>query len=442
MAARMEGVVRPYDLIRKKRDGGELSREEIAFLVEGFVRGDVPDYQVSAWLMAVYFRGMTDRETADLTLTMARSGRMLDLSGIPGVKVDKHSSGGVGDKTSLALVPLVAACGVVVPKMSGRGLGHTGGTLDKLESIPGLRTEVDVDAFLQQVRRVGCAIVGQSPELVPADKRLYALRDVTATVDSVPLIASSIMSKKVAGGADAIVLDVKTGSGAFMKRVEEALVLARTMVAIGSALGRRTVAVLTDMDQPLGHGVGNALEVREALDTLRANGPGDLTELCLELGSHMLRLAGRVATQEEGREALREAMRNGAGLRKFAEMVEAQGGDPSVVDRPERLPTAPVVLDVYSPEEGYVEALDAEAVGRVSMALGAGRARKEDAIDPAVGVVVEAKKGTRVRRGDILARVHARTEEAARAAASGLLEAYRFGPTPPALRPLVHAVVE
>ncbi len=434
--------MRPYDLIRKKRDGGELSREEIAFLVEGFVRGDVPDYQVSAWLMAVYFRGMTDRETADLTLTMARSGRMLDLSGIPGVKVDKHSSGGVGDKTSLALVPLVAACGVVVPKMSGRGLGHTGGTLDKLESIPGLRTEVDVDAFLQQVRRVGCAIVGQSPELVPADKRLYALRDVTATVDSVPLIASSIMSKKVAGGADAIVLDVKTGSGAFMKRVEEALVLARTMVAIGSALGRRTVAVLTDMDQPLGHGVGNALEVREALDTLRANGPGDLTELCLELGSHMLRLAGRVATQEEGREALREAMRNGAGLRKFAEMVEAQGGDPSVVDRPERLPTAPVVLDVYSPEEGYVEALDAEAVGRVSMALGAGRARKEDAIDPAVGVVVEAKKGTRVRRGDILARVHARTEEAARAAASGLLEAYRFGPTPPALRPLVHAVVE
>jgi len=434
--------VRPYDLIRKKRDGGELSREEITFLVDGFVRGDVPDYQVSAWLMAVYFRGMTDRETADLTLAMARSGRMLDLSGIPGVKVDKHSSGGVGDKTSLVLVPLVAACGVVVPKMSGRGLGHTGGTLDKLESIPGLRTEVDVDAFLQQVRRVGCAIVGQSPDLVPADKKLYALRDVTATVDSVPLIASSIMSKKIAGGADAIVLDVKTGSGAFMKRLEEARVLAQAMVAIGSALGRRTVAVLTDMDQPLGYAVGNALEVREAIETLRGDGPGDLTELCLELGSHMLRLAGRVRGPEEGRDTLREAVRSGAGLRKFAEMVAAQGGDPAVADRPDRLPAAPVVLDVQSPEDGYVEAVDAEAVGRVSMGLGAGRVRKEDTVDPAVGVVVEAKKGSRVHRGDVLAHVHARTEEAAQAAARALLQAYRLGPTPPAPRPLVHALVE
>ncbi len=434
--------MRPYDLIRKKRDGGALTQEEIAYLVEGFVRGDVPDYQMSAWLMAVYFRGMTDRETADLTLAMSRSGRMLDLSSIPGVKVDKHSSGGVGDKTSLVLVPLVASCGVVVPKMSGRGLGHTGGTLDKLESIPGLRTELDVEAFLQQVRRVGCAIVGQSPDLVPADKKLYALRDVTATVDSVPLIASSIMSKKIAGGADAIVLDVKTGSGAFMKSAEEARVLAQAMVAIGTALGRRTVAVLTDMDQPLGHAVGNALEVQEALYALRGEGPGDLTELCLELGSHMLRLAGRVPTQEEGRDALREAIRSGAALQKFAEMVKAQGGEPSVVDHPDRLPMAPTVLDVLSPEDGYVEAVDAEAVGRVSMGLGAGRVRKEDAIDPAVGVVVEAKKGSRVRRGDLLARIHARTEEAAQAAARALLQAYRLGPAPPSLGPLIHGVIQ
>lgn len=434
--------MRPYDLIRKKRDGGELSAEEIAFLVDGFVRGEVADYQMSAWLMAVYFRGMTDRETADLTLAMARSGRMLDLSRIPGVKVDKHSSGGVGDKTSLVLVPLVAACGVPVPKMSGRGLGHTGGTLDKLESIPGLRTEVDVDAFVEQVRRVGCAIVGQSADLVPADKKLYALRDVTATVDSVPLIASSIMSKKVAGGADAMVLDVKTGSGAFMKDLGGAEALARVMVAIGSRLGRRTVAVVTDMDQPLGHAVGNAVEVREAVATLRGEGPGDLTELCLTLGGEMLRLGGRAQDAAEGRRLLVERVRDGGGLRKFQEMVEAQGGDPSVADDLDRLPTAPVTVEVRAPEDGYVQAIDAEAVGRVAMVLGAGRVRKDDSIDPAVGVTVLVKKGARVGRGDVLGLIHARTRNTAQRAADSLLQAYRLGATPPVGRPLVHGRVE
>ncbi len=438
MAARVEGVVRPYDLIRKKRDGGELAADEIAFLVDGYVRGEVPDYQVSAWLMAVYFRGMTDRETAELTLAMARSGRMLDLRSIPGVKVDKHSSGGVGDKTSLVLVPLVASCGVPVPKMSGRGLGHTGGTVDKLEAIPGLRTEVAVEAFVEQVRQVGCAIVGQSPELVPADKKLYALRDVTATVDSVPLIASSIMSKKIAGGADAIVLDVKTGSGAFLKDVREARVLAQAMVAIGRALGRATVALITDMDQPLGHAVGNALEVQEAVATLRGEGPGDLTELCLALGAEMLRLGGRVGDQEEGRALLRGQLRTGEGFRKFVEMVRAQGGDVASVEEPSRLPAAPVTVEVRADQAGYVQAMDAETVGRVAMALGAGRARKEDPVDPAVGVTVLAKKGSRVSPGDVLALVHARSRQAAEAVVPVLLQAYRVGPTPPQARPLVH----
>lgn len=433
--------MRPYDLIRKKRDGGELTSEEITYLVDGFVRGDVADYHVSAWLMAVYFRGLTDRETADLTLAMARSGRMLDLGSIPGVKVDKHSSGGVGDKTSLVLVPLVASCGVPVPKMSGRGLGHTGGTLDKLESIPGLRTELDVDAFVEQVRQVGCAIVSQTADLVPADKMLYALRDVTATVDSVPLIASSIMSKKVAGGADAIVLDVKAGSGAFLKDLEGARTLAHAMVAIGSRLGRHTVALVTDMDQPLGHAVGNAVEVREAVATLRGEGPGDVTELCLALGAEMLRLGGKVRDPEEGRQLLRQRLQDGGGLRKLQEMVQAQGGDPSVVDN-NGLPQAPVTWEVRSEDEGYVQAVDAEALGRVAMALGAGRARKEDRIDPSVGLTVLAKKGSRVRRGDTLALVHARSQEAALAAAHGVLQAYRLGPEAPAVRPIVLGRVE
>ncbi|MDR7417135.1 MAG: pyrimidine-nucleoside phosphorylase [Armatimonadota bacterium] len=433
--------MRPYDLIRKKRDGKELTAEELEFLVGGFVRGEVADYQVSAWLMAVYFRGMTDRETADLTLAMARSGRMLDLGGVPGPKVDKHSSGGVGDKTSLVVVPLVASCGVKVPKMSGRGLGHTGGTLDKLESIPGLRTEISVDRFVEQVRRVGCAIVAQSEELVPADKKLYALRDVTATVDSVPLIASSIMSKKLAGGADAIVLDVKTGSGAFMKRVEDALDLARLMVEIGRQLRRRTVAVVSDMDQPLGRAVGNSVEVEEAIGALRGEGPEDLVELCLALGAQMLLLAGQARTEEEGKELLRARLRDGAGLRKLAEMIEAQEGDPAVVDDPRRLPRAPRVVEVLAPESGYVQAMDAEAVGRAAMILGAGRVRKDDRIDHGVGLWVEAKVGARVEAGQPLARLLCRSEETGMEAARHVRTAYRIGPEAPRFRPLVHAVV-
>ena len=433
--------MRPYDRIRKKRDGGELSAEELEFLVSGFVRGEVADYQVSAWLMAVYFRGMSERETADLTLVMARSGRMLDLRSIPGVKVDKHSSGGVGDKTSLVVVPLVASCGVPVPKMSGRGLGHTGGTLDKLESIPGLRTEISVDRFVEQVRRVGCAIVAQSEHLVPADKKLYALRDVTATVDSVPLIASSIMSKKLAGGADAIVLDVKVGSGAFMKRVEDALGLARLMVGIGQQLRRRTVAVVSDMDQPLGRAVGNSVEVEEAIGALRGEGPEDLVELCLALGAQMLLLAGRVRAEEEGRDLLRAHLRNGVGLRKLAEMIEAQGGDPAVVDDPRRLPRAPRVVEVLAPESGYVQAMDAEAVGRAAMILGAGRARTDDRVDHGVGLWVEAKVGARVEVGQPLARLLCRSEETGAEAARRVRMAYRIGPEAPRDRPLIHAVV-
>jgi pyrimidine-nucleoside phosphorylase len=326
--------------------------------------------------------------------------------------------------------------------MSGRGLGHTGGTLDKLESIPGLRTELEVEAFLDQVRRVGCAIVGQTADLVPADKKLYALRDVTATVDSVPLIASSIMSKKIAGGADAIVLDVKTGSGAFLKDVEGARTLAQAMVGIGNRLGRRTVALVTDMDQPLGHAVGNAEEVREAIATLRGEGPGDLTELVLALGAEMLRLGGRVEDAEQGRRLIRERLQDGGGLLKFREMVQAQGGDPAVVDHPDRLPAAPEVLEVRSPQDGYVQGVDAESVGRVAMALGAGRARAEDRIDPAVGLTVLVKKGARVRRGEVLALVHARTREEGESAVRAVVAAYRFGPTPPPFQPLVHARVE
>ncbi len=433
--------MRAVELIRKKRDGGTLSPEEIAFLVEGFVRGEIPDEQMSALLMAIYFRGMTLEETASLTLAMARSGEMVDLSGVPGPKVDKHSSGGVGDKTSLVVVPLVASCGVRVPKMSGRGLGHTGGTIDKLESIPGLCTEIPVDQFREQVRRVGCAIVAQSERLVPADRKLYALRDVTATVDSLPLIASSIMSKKLAGGADAIVLDVKAGSGAFMKRPEDALALARTMVGIGQTLGRRTVAVVSDMSQPLGRAVGNALEVGEAISVLRGEGPEDVRELCLRLGSQMLLVAGQVRAEEEGRRLLEAHLRDGAGLRKLAEMVEAQGGDPRVVDEPGRLVRAPKTVEVAAPESGYVQAMDTEAIGWAAVILGAGRTRKEDRIDHGVGLWVEAKVGDKVEKGQPLVRVVYRDEGVAEEAARRVRAAYRIGPTSPSRPPLVHTVV-
>ncbi|MBI3998023.1 MAG: pyrimidine-nucleoside phosphorylase [Armatimonadetes bacterium] len=433
--------MRPYDLILKKRNGGALAADEIEALMRGFTDGAVPDYQMAAFLMAVYFRGMTPEETAALTMAMVRSGATLDLGPLAARTVDKHSSGGVGDKTSLVLVPLVAASGVPVPKLSGRGLGHTGGTLDKLESIPGFRTALSEAEFIGQVERVGCAIAGQSAKLVPADARLYALRDVTATVDSVPLIAASIMSKKIAAGAASIVLDVKCGRGAFMKTEEEARVLARAMVDIGRSVGRRTVAVISGMDHPLGRAVGNAREVQEAIDTLSGRGPADLESLCLALGGWMLTLGGKAASPEAGAEMLRERLRSGAALAKFAEMVAAQGGDAEVARDPGRLPQAPVQVPVPSPASGVVVGIDGHAVGLAVMRLGAGRARKEDAVDPAVGVVLERTVGARVQASDALAVVHARSAEAAEQAAAEVVAAYTVGDTAPPEEPLIRGIV-
>jgi pyrimidine-nucleoside phosphorylase len=433
--------VRVYDLIQKKRDGGALTSEELGWLLSGHTAGEIPDYQMSAFLMAVFFRGMTPEETAEFTMAMVRSGEQLDLSRIRGVKVDKHSTGGVGDKTSIVLIPLVAAAGAPVAKLSGRGLGHTGGTIDKLESIAGFRAELSTDQFIEQVNRIGCAIAGQTANLVPADKKIYGLRDVTATVDSVPLIAASVMSKKIAGGSDAIVLDVKTGRGAFMKTLEASRALAQTMVNIGNAVGRRTMAVISDMDQPLGFAVGNALEVREALDTLRGEGPTDLRELCLVLGSQMLLLAGIAKTVEQARARLEGALERREALAKFKDMVKAQGGDTALVDSPARLPAAPVVVPVASSASGSVESIGAEAIGLAAMALGAGRATKEDLIDPAVGIVLRKKVGDAVREGEVMADVHAADTERAEAVAGRVGAAYSIVRSRAPRRPLIHEVI-
>jgi pyrimidine-nucleoside phosphorylase len=433
--------MRAYDIIYKKRMGEELTREEIEFLVEGYVKGDIPDYQMSAWAMAVCLRGMTARETADLTMAMARSGDMVDLSAIRGKKVDKHSTGGVGDKVSLVLVPLVAACGAPVAKMSGRGLGHTGGTLDKLESIPGLRVERTTQEFIDQVNTIGCAVVGQSGNLVPADKKLYALRDVTATVDSIPLIASSIMSKKIAGGADAIVLDVKTGSGAFMKSLEDAFQLAQAMVDIGREVGREVAAFVSDMDQPLGHAVGNALEVAEAIETLRGFGPKDLEEVCLALGSQMLRLAGVAPDAQTGRQMLIRALKAGHGLNKLIEMVEAQGGDSSYIRQPVKLPRASRIVPLTAPRAGYVQKIHAEAVGVAALLLGAGRETKESVIDLAVGIVLKKKVGDKVEPGETLAELHVNDDRRLSEVMERLLAAYHIGGEQPAAHPLLYGLV-
>ena len=433
--------MRAYDLIHKKRNGDELTEDEIRWLIAGLVGEEIPDAQIAAFLMAVYFRGMSAAETAALTMAMVDSGERLDLRGVRGRTVDKHSTGGVGDKTSLVVVPLVASAGVSVAKLSGRGLGHTGGTLDKLESIPHVRTQLSPPELLAQVNRIGCAIVSQSATLVPADKRLYALRDITATVDSVPLIASSVMSKKIAAGSAAIVLDVKAGSGAFMKTPAAARALAEAMVGIGRAVGRRTVAVISAMDEPLGHAVGNALEVAEAVRTLRGEGPPDLRDLCLTLGAQMVVLGGAAPDGAAGRRLLEDRLARGDGFRKFREMAEAQGGDPAVLDHPERLPQAPIRRPVASEGEGIVLRVDAEGLGHATMVLGAGRLRIEDRIDPAAGVVVERKIGDRVGRGDILATIHTsdpgRVEEGIRR----VRVAYQIGAGSPERPPLVYAVV-
>lgn len=403
--------MRMIDLIKKKRDGEELSKAEIEFIVQGFTTGEIPDYQMSAFAMAVLFRDMTPAERAHLTLAMAASGDQLDLSSIDGVKVDKHSTGGVGDKTTLVLAPMVASLGVPVAKMSGRGLGHTGGTLDKLESIPGFQVELEEHKFIELVNKHKIAVVGQSGNLTPADKKLYALRDVTATVDSIPLIASSIMSKKIASGADAIVLDVKTGNGAFMKTLDKAVELARAMVDIGKLVGRKTMAVISDMNQPLGNAVGNALEVREAIATLKGQGPADLYELCLTLGSYMVYLGKKAASPEEGRNKLEQAIMSGKALETFRTFVAAQGGDPTVVDEPNKLPTARFTFDIPAEEDGFVAGIRAEDIGTAAMILGAGRATKDSPIDLSVGLVLHKKIGDRIYKGEPLVTLHSNRED-------------------------------
>lgn len=433
--------MRMVDLIQAKRDGARLTPEQIAFAVEGFTRGEIPDYQMSALLMAIYFRGMEEREIAELTLAMANSGDRVDLSGIDGTKVDKHSTGGVGDKTSLIVVPLVASAGVPIAKMSGRGLGHTGGTVDKLESIPGFRIELANDQFVRNVNLHKMALVGQSGNLAPADKKLYALRDVTATVSSIPLIASSIMSKKIASGADAIVLDVKVGSGAFMKSLAEARQLAATMVSIGRELGRRTIAVLSDMSEPLGTEVGNASEVREAIDVLRGQGDARLTELSLTLGAYMAVAGGVYGAFEQARSELERLLASGRALETFRQFVAAQGGDAAIVDHPERLPQAERQVEVLAERDGVVQAIDAEQIGVAAMQLGAGRARKEDVIDAAVGVTLRKKTGDSVRAGEALAVLHCNRQSSAEAEAR-VREAYTIGAQQAPKPPIVYEVLD
>ena len=431
------------ELIAKKRDGGALTTEEIGFMIDGYVRGEIPDYQMSAMCMAILFSGMDDREILDLTMSMMHSGETLDLSPIRGVKADKHSTGGVGDKTSLVLCPMVAACGVKIAKMSGRGLGHTGGTIDKLESFPGFVTGISEERFFENVNRIGIAIAGQTAEVCPADKKLYALRDVTGTVPSIPLIVSSIMSKKLAAGADVIVLDVKCGSGAFMKTPEQARELAEGLTRVGKLAGRKCAAVITDMDEPLGFAVGNALEVREAIDVLAGRtAAGELKSLCLTLGANMLTLSGLAADETEARAKLEATIANGSALRKLAEMVEAQGGDSRAVYDFSLLPDAAFKREVPSQEGGYIAHIEADDVGLVSMHLGGGRVTKESAIDLSVGVVLHKKVGDRVEPGESLATIHASSEEKAARAEELLRACYTLSPYPVEKAPFIKNIVK
>ncbi|RME07748.1 MAG: thymidine phosphorylase [Anaerolineae bacterium] len=430
--------MRAVDIIIKKRDGGELSREEIDFFIQGYTRGEIPDYQAAAWAMAVLLRGMTPRETTDLTLAMIASGDQLDLSDVVPLAVDKHSTGGVGDKTTLVVEPLVSACGVPMGKMSGRGLGFTGGTLDKMESIPGFNCNLSEEQFLRQLKEVGIVLAGQTSELAPADGKLYALRDVTGTVDSIPLIASSIMSKKLAAGAQAIVLDVKTGLGAFMSDLEEARTLARLMVDIARLAGRKAVALISDMNQPLGHAVGNALEVREAIATLQGNGPQDFVEHCLQVAAELLILAGKATHQEEARAQLQEALASGRGWERFRDLVRAQGGDLRYVDEPERLPRAAIIETIPAPRSGYLSQIHARVIGETAVLLGAGREKKGDPIDHAVGFEIHHKVGDYVEKGSPLFTIHANHPDRLEAAGTRVLNAHQWSDQPVEPLPLFY----
>ena len=418
--------MRMYDLIMKKRNGDALSTEEIEYMIKEYTADHIPDYQMSAMMMAVYFQGMSAQETVALTMAMAHSGDMMNLSAVEGVKVDKHSTGGVGDKTSIALTPMVAACGVKIAKMSGRGLGHTGGTIDKLESFAGFTTGITEEHFIRQVNEIGVSIMGQTADIAPADKKLYALRDVTATVDNMSLIASSIMSKKLASGADAIVLDVKTGSGAFMKKEEDSFALAREMVTLGNMAGRKTIAVVSDMDQPLGRAVGNALEVEEAIATLRGEGPEDFMRLCMTLGAYMLVAGGAAADEEEAKEKLEHVIADGSALKKLADFVQAQGGDPRAVYDTSLLPKAAVVEEIMTPQEGYVSRIDCDEIGICSLILGGGRETKDSEIDLSVGLILHKKVGDQVKADESLATIYANDPDKLAAARERFLKAYHF----------------
>jgi pyrimidine-nucleoside phosphorylase len=429
--------MRTVDLIQRKRDGEELAPEEIEFLIDGYTRGEIPDYQMSAFLMAVYFSSMSDREVSRLTECMLRSGETVDLSGVPGIKVDKHSTGGVGDKTSIIVAPLAAAAGVVVPMMSGRGLGHTGGTLDKLESIPGFRTNLTSEEFIKQLAEMGLCFIGQTERLAPADRKLYGLRDVTGTVESIPLISSSIMSKKLAEGVDALVLDVKVGSGAFMKKQVDARRLAQTMVGIGRRMDKKVQALITDMNQPLGYAVGNALEVMEASQTLQNAGPADLTKLSLELAARMIFLGKKAASLDEARRTAEKHLVDGSAYKKFKQVVAAQGGNPQALDRFELLPNATGMREVSSPRGGYISSIDAEDIGTASNMIGAGRDKKDDTIDPAVGIILEVKTGERVEAGSVLCRLYYTKEDHVEEAAEMVEDAFRISAQKPDERELI-----
>jgi len=433
---------RAIDAIRRKRDGGELSRSEIEELVNAYTCGDVPDYQVSAWLMAVVLRGMTRAETAALTDAMLHSGEVLDLSSLPAKKVDKHSTGGVGDKTSLVLAPLAAAAGVVVPMISGRGLGHTGGTLDKLEAIPGFNVNLSVAQFRRVLETCGCAMIGQTAEIAPADRKFYALRDVTGTVESPYLICASIMSKKLAEGIDALVLDVKTGSGAFMKNEDDAAFLAELMVETGERMGKEMVALITDMDQPLGYMVGNSLEVVEVIDILQGKGPEDLRQLCLELAGWMLHLGGATSTVADGKKESEKLLASGKALAKFRQMVELQGGDPRTIDDPAKLPQARHTMTLPSPNSGFLASLQCEQIGTACVILGGGRERKEDSVDPAVGIQLHKKVGDAVSAGEPLGTIYYNDQSRADRARQLLKESYKIAGSPPQRRPLIHRVIQ